>query len=62
MLPSYSHIRFMQKNNNLYRNELKKICKKIDLDFIDLFNFWDTFYKDDWVVSTLSLFSQSTFH
>ncbi len=47
MLPSYSHIRFMQKNNNLYRNELKKICKKIDLDFIDLFNFWDTFYKDD---------------
>ena len=47
MLPSYSHIKFMQQNNNLYRSELVSICEKIDLNFIDMFNFWNTFDKND---------------
>ena len=47
MLPSYSHIKFMQQNNILYRGKLKLICKRIDLNFLDMFNFWNTFDKDD---------------
>lgn len=45
MLPSYSHIKFMQQNNPLYRNELKSICEKIDLNFIDMFPSWNNFDK-----------------
>ncbi len=47
MLPSYSHIKFIQQNNNLYRNELKSICEKINLNFLDMFDFWNTFDKND---------------
>lgn len=47
MLPSYSHIKFIQQNNNLYRNKLKSICEKIDLNFLDMFDFWNTFAQND---------------
>ena len=43
MLPSYFHIEFMQQGNPLYRKQINSICKEIELQYLDMFEVWNSF-------------------
>ena len=47
MLPSFFHIKFMLTGNDLYRNEINSICKKNNLSYLDMFDFWNTLEESE---------------